>query len=232
MCDFTLKGVLHAARLRRAPRLHDRQLLREGRPATASPSGGGSSSRWPRPGRLRYPLADYEERLEKEIGVIRRVGFAGYFLIVWDFIRYARERRIPVGPGRGSAAGSLVAYSLRITDIDPIENDLIFERFLNEERISPPDIDIDFCESRRGEVIEYVTRKYGRDNVAQIITFGTMKAKAVVRDVGRVHGHDLRRGRPDREDDPVRPQDDPRQGPRGVAAPAGGLPEGPARSRS
>ena len=137
-------------------------------------------------GRLRYPLADYEARLDKEIAVIHRVGFAGYFLIVWDFIRYAREKKIPVGPGRGSAAGSLVAYSLRITDIDPIENQLIFERFLNEERISPPDIDIDFCEARRGEVIEYVTRKYGRDNVAQIITFGTMKAKAVVRDVGRV----------------------------------------------
>ena len=137
-------------------------------------------------GRLRHPLTAYAERLEREIGVIHRVGFAGYFLIVWDFIRYARERRIPVGPGRGSAAGSLVAYALRITDIDPIENDLIFERFLNEERISPPDIDIDFCENRRGEVIEYVTRRYGRENVAQIITFGTMKAKAVVRDVGRV----------------------------------------------
>jgi len=137
-------------------------------------------------GRRRYSIADYETRLDKEIGVIRRVGFAGYFLIVWDFIRYAREAGIPVGPGRGSAAGSLVAYSLRVTDIDPIENDLIFERFLNEERISPPDIDIDFCESRRGEVIDYVTRKYGRENVAQIITFGTMKAKAVVRDVGRV----------------------------------------------
>jgi len=137
-------------------------------------------------GRLSHPLSAYEERLEKEIGVIRRVGFAGYFLIVWDFIRYAREQGIPVGPGRGSAAGSLVAYALRITDLDPIEHGLIFERFLNEERISPPDIDIDFCENRRGEVIEYVTRKYGRENVAQIITFGTMKAKAVVRDVGRV----------------------------------------------
>jgi DNA polymerase-3 subunit alpha len=137
-------------------------------------------------GKLRYPLAAYEERLAKEIAVIRRVGFAGYFLIVWDFIRQARQTGVPVGPGRGSAAGSLVAYALRITDIDPIEYDLIFERFLNEERISPPDIDIDFCENRRGEVIEYVTRKYGRENVAQIITFGTMKAKAVVRDVGRV----------------------------------------------
>jgi DNA polymerase-3 subunit alpha len=137
-------------------------------------------------GRLRHPMADYAARLDKEIGVIRRVGFAGYFLIVWDFIRHARERSIPVGPGRGSAAGSLVAWSLRITDIDPLEHGLIFERFLNEERISPPDIDIDFCENRRGEVIDYVTKKYGRENVAQIITFGTMKAKAVVRDVGRV----------------------------------------------
>ena len=104
----------------------------------------------------------------------------GYFLIVWDFIRYAREQGIPVGPGRGSAAGSLVAYCMRITDVDPIDFDLIFERFLNPERISLPDIDIDFCERRRGEVIDYVTRKYGRENVAQIITFGTMKAKAVV----------------------------------------------------
>ena len=116
------------------------------------------------------------------------MGFAGYFLIVWDFIRYARERGVPVGPGRGSAAGSLVAYSLRITDVDPLEYDLIFERFLNPERVSLPDIDIDFCERRRGEIIDYVTRKYGRENVAQIITFGTMKARAVVRDVGRVQG--------------------------------------------
>src|SRR5580700_7337234 len=112
--------------------------------------------------------------------------YPGYFLIVWDFIRYARERGIPVGPGRGSSAGSLVAYCLRITDVDPIDFDLLFERFLNPERVSLPDIDIDFCERRRGEVIEYVTEKYGRANVAQIITFGTMKARAVVRDVGRV----------------------------------------------
>ena len=118
--------------------------------------------------------------------MIKRMKYPGYFLIVWDFIRYAREQGIPVGPGRGSAAGSLVAYCLRITDVDPIDFDLIFERFLNPERVSLPDIDIDFCERRRGEVIEYVTRKYGRENVAQIITFGTMKAKAVVRDVGRV----------------------------------------------
>ena len=137
-------------------------------------------------GRLKMPLADYEARLTREIGVIHRVGFSGYFLIVGDFIRFAKDRGIPVGPGRGSAAGSLVAYSMRITDIDPMEHGLIFERFLNEERIAPPDIDIDFCENRRSEVIEYVTQKYGRENVAQIITFGTMKAKAVVRDVSRV----------------------------------------------
>ncbi len=118
--------------------------------------------------------------------MIKQMKYPGYFLIVWDFIRYAREQGIPVGPGRGSAAGSLVAYCMRITDVDPIDFDLIFERFLNPERVSLPDIDIDFCERRRGEVIDYVTRKYGRENVAQIITFGTMKAKAVVRDVGRV----------------------------------------------
>ena len=118
--------------------------------------------------------------------MIKQMKYPGYFLITWDFIRYAREKGIPVGPGRGSAAGSLVAYCLRITDVDPLDFDLIFERFLNPERVSLPDIDIDFCERRRGEVIEYVTQKYGRENVAQIITFGTMKAKAVVRDVGRV----------------------------------------------
>ncbi len=139
-------------------------------------------------GLLKHSLDEYRQRLDYEIGVIQNMGFAGYFLIVWDFIRYARERGVPVGPGRGSAAGSLVAYSLRITDLDPLEYDLIFERFLNPERVSLPDIDIDFCERRRGEIIEYVTRKYGRENVAQIITFGTMKARAVVRDVGRVQG--------------------------------------------
>jgi DNA polymerase-3 subunit alpha len=136
-------------------------------------------------GALRHPVEDYEPRLAYEIAMIKRMNYAGYFLIVWDFIRYAREHDIPVGPGRGSAAGSLVAYCLRITDVDPLEYDLIFERFLNPERVSLPDIDIDFCERRRGEVIEYVTRKYGRENVAQIITFGTMKAKAAVRDVAR-----------------------------------------------
>ena len=139
-------------------------------------------------GELKHPIADYEARLAYEIEIIVKMRYPGYFLIVWDFIQYARDRGIPVGPGRGSAAGSLVAYCLRITDVDPLHFDLIFERFLNPERVSLPDIDIDFCERRRGEVIEYVTRKYGRDNVAQIITFGTMKARAVVRDVGRTMG--------------------------------------------
>jgi DNA polymerase III subunit alpha len=137
-------------------------------------------------GALRHTLDEYERRLAYEIEMITRMQYPGYFLIVWDFIRYAREHAIPVGPGRGSAAGSLVAYCLRITDVDPIDFGLIFERFLNPERVSLPDIDIDFCERRRGEVIDYVTQKYGRANVAQIITFGTMKARAVVRDVGRV----------------------------------------------
>jgi DNA polymerase-3 subunit alpha len=137
-------------------------------------------------GELRRPLADYEARLRYEVDMIKRMKYPGYFLIVWDFIRHARDQKIPVGPGRGSAAGSLVAYCLRITDVDPLHFDLYFERFLNPERVSLPDIDIDFCERRRGEVINYVTSKYGRENVAQIITFGTMKARAVVRDVGRV----------------------------------------------
>jgi DNA polymerase-3 subunit alpha len=136
-------------------------------------------------GRLKHSLAEYEQRLSREIAIIQQMKFGGYFLIVWDFIRHARERGIPVGPGRGSAAGALVAYSLGITDIDPIQHELLFERFLNPERISMPDIDIDFCMNRRGEVIAYVTQKYGRENVAQIITFGTMAAKAAIKDVGR-----------------------------------------------
>jgi len=136
-------------------------------------------------GRLRYPIERYRERLAEEIKVVRAMGFAGYFLIVWDFIRFSRERGIPVGPGRGSAAGSLVAYCMRITDIDPMQFDLLFERFLNPERISMPDIDIDFCFRNRERVIDYVTEKYGRPNVAQIITFGTMAARAVIRDAGR-----------------------------------------------
>src|SRR4051812_20553657 len=137
-------------------------------------------------GVLTHTIDEYERRLTYEIDMIKQMKYPGDFLITWDFIRYAREQGIPVGPGRGSAAGSFVAYCLRITDVDPIAYDLIFERFLNPERVSLPDIDIDFCERRRGEVIEYVTRKYGREQVAQIITFGTMKAKAVVRDVARV----------------------------------------------
>ncbi|MGB8834805.1 MAG: DNA polymerase III subunit alpha [Candidatus Sulfotelmatobacter sp.] len=136
-------------------------------------------------GKLKHSITDYEQRLERELSIIQQMKFPGYFLIVWDFIRYAKERDIPVGPGRGSAAGSLVSYALGITDIDPLQHELLFERFLNPERVSMPDIDIDFCMNRRGEVIDYVTQKYGRDNVAQIITFGTMAAKAAIKDVGR-----------------------------------------------
>jgi DNA polymerase-3 subunit alpha len=128
----------------------------------------------------------YRRRLASEIQMIEKMGFSGYFLIVWDFIHYAKEHGIPVGPGRGSAAGSLVAYSLRITDLDPIPYNLLFERFLNPERISMPDIDVDFCQDRRDEVIRYVTERYGPDHVTQIITYGTMLAKGVIRDVGRV----------------------------------------------
>src|SRR5436190_12476146 len=130
----------------------------------------------------------YWDRLEKEIEIIKSMGFPGYFLVVWDFIKFAKDSGIPVGPGRGSAAGSVVAWSMEITDVDPLNYDLLFERFLNPERISMPDIDVDFCMNRRGEVIEYVRRKYGDENVAQIITFGTMAARSVVRDVGRVLG--------------------------------------------
>jgi DNA polymerase III subunit alpha len=127
-------------------------------------------------------------RLDYELSVLDKTGFSSYFLIVWDFIHYAKQRGIPVGPGRGSAAGSLVAYVLGITDLDPLDFGLIFERFLNPERVSPPDIDIDFCQNRRGEVIDYVRRKYGQRAVSQIITFGTLGAKSVIRDVGRVTG--------------------------------------------
>jgi DNA polymerase-3 subunit alpha len=134
---------------------------------------------------LKYPLEDYERRIRIEIETIRKMGFPGYFLIVWEFIRYAKKKGIPVGPGRGSAAGSLVAYCLEITDVDPIQYDLLFERFLNPERVSMPDIDIDFCVRGRGEVINHVTEVYGRDSVCQIITFGTMASKAAIKDVGR-----------------------------------------------
>src|SRR5262245_2012251 len=131
-------------------------------------------------------------RLEYELGVLEKTGFVSYLLIVWDFIHFAKEKGIPVGPGRGSAAGSIVAFVLGITDIDPIQFGLIFERFLNPDRVSPPDIDVDFCEARRGEVLEYVRQKYGERRVAQIITFGKLKAKSVVRDVGRVLGWSYR----------------------------------------
>ena len=134
---------------------------------------------------LKHSFADYEKRIETEIETIKKMGFPGYFLIVWNFIKYAKARNIPVGPGRGSAAGSLVAYCLGITDVDPLQYDLLFERFLNPERISMPDIDIDFCVRGRGEVINHVTEFYGRDSVCQIVTFGTMASKAAIKDVGR-----------------------------------------------
>jgi DNA polymerase III subunit alpha len=137
-------------------------------------------------GYLKHDLPEYVARLESEILMIQQMKFSGYFLIVWDFIRFAKLKNIPVGPGRGSAAGSLVAYAMEITDIDPLQYGLLFERFLNPERISMPDIDIDFCTKGRGEVIQYVTEKYGREQVAQIITFGTLAAKAAIKDVGRV----------------------------------------------
>ncbi len=139
--------------------------------------------------RIAVPPAPYVARLTLELDVICAMGFAGYFLIVADFIRWARENGVPVGPGRGSGAGSLVAYVLGITDLDPIEHDLLFERFLNPERVSMPDFDVDFCMDGRDRVIDYVAKKYGRERVSQIITYGTLAAKAVVRDVGRVLGH-------------------------------------------
>ena len=137
--------------------------------------------------RERYPQApeSYQERLDYEIGVISRMGYVNYYLIVWDFIRYAKEQGIPVGPGRGSGAASIVAYCLHITEVDPMKYALIFERFLNPERVSMPDFDTDFCQERRGEVIDYVMKKYGADHVAQIATFGTMAARGAIRDVGR-----------------------------------------------
>src|SRR4029453_5859117 len=136
--------------------------------------------------------SELTRRLEYELGVLEKTGFVSYLLIVWDFIHFAKEKGIPVGPGRGSAAGSIVAFVLGITDIDPLQYGLIFERFLNPDRVSPPDIDVDFCEARRGEVLEYVRQKYGERRVAQIITFGKLKAKRVVGDVGRVLGWSYR----------------------------------------
>ena len=138
--------------------------------------------------KTRYPDDDgtLSRRLDYELGVIKTMGYVDYFLIVWDFINYARSQNIMVGPGRGSAAGSIVSYTLGITNIDPVRYNLLFERFLNPERVSMPDIDVDFCYERRQEVIDYVVRKYGKDQVVQIVTFGTLAAKGVVRDVGRV----------------------------------------------
>ncbi|MCL8395895.1 DNA polymerase III subunit alpha, partial [Pseudomonas aeruginosa] len=134
------------------------------------------------PGKTRE---EYFERLEFELNTIIKMGFPGYFLIVADFIQWGKNQGIPIGPGRGSGAGSLVAWALKITDLDPLPYNLLFERFLNPERVSMPDFDIDFCMDRRDEVIDYVARKYGRERVSQIITYGTMAAKAVVRDSGR-----------------------------------------------
>jgi DNA polymerase-3 subunit alpha len=136
-------------------------------------------------GELKHPISDYQTRLANEIAMIKQMGFAGYFLIVWDFVRYAKEHAIPVGPGRGSSAGSLVAYCLEITDVDPLHYDLIFERFLNPGRVSMPDIDIHFCVRGRGDVINHVANLYGRDSVCQIITFGTLASRAAIKDVGR-----------------------------------------------
>lgn len=144
---------------------------------------------FPDPEVRKVKRVEYDERLDIELGVINQMGFPGYFLVVMEFIQWSKDNDIPVGPGRGSGAGSLVAYALSITDLDPLEFDLLFERFLNPERVSMPDFDVDFCMDRRDEVIEHVSDMYGREAVSQIITFGTMAAKAVIRDVGRVLGH-------------------------------------------
>ncbi len=170
-----------------APGQTEEQGLAAEAEALVAMARDGLKARFDRYGRdERFSVEQYEERLEFELGIIIKMKYPGYFLIVADFIQWAKAQGIPVGPGRGSGAGSLVAYSLTITDLDPLRYDLLFERFLNPDRVSMPDFDIDFCQDRRQEVIDYVQGKYGRDNVAQIITFGTLQAKAVVRDVGRV----------------------------------------------
>ena len=185
-CNMRLeKSQQSVSALRRARRISRSTAISSTSLAKDSRAGWRRCDRSEAQGRLKHSLAEYEQRLARELAIIQQMKFSGYFLIVWDFIRYAREHDIPVGPGRGSAAGSLVSYALGITDLDPLQHELIFERFLNPERISLPDIDIDFCMNRRGEVINYVTHKYGRENVAQIITFGTMAAKAAIKDVGR-----------------------------------------------
>jgi DNA polymerase-3 subunit alpha len=185
-CAFKLKPVddpfpMFAVPEGQTSNSYFEQICREGYKKRLDTAVRGLESR----GVLRAPVHEYDARLEYEIGIIEKMKYAGYFLIVWDFIKYARDHGIPVGPGRGSGAGSLVAYSMEITNIDPMQNGLIFERFLNPERKELPDIDVDFCMNRRGEVINYVTQKYGRDQVAQIITFNTMAAKASIKDCGR-----------------------------------------------
>ena len=152
----------------------------------SAPRRGSSAGSQPHGLAPGHTVEEYRERLAFELGVIERMKYPGYFLIVADFIQWAKAQGIPVGPGRGSGAGSLVAYALTITDLDPIRFGLLFERFLNPERVSMPDFDIDFCQDRRDEVIRYVQERYGRDQVAQIITFGTLQARGVLRDVGRV----------------------------------------------
>jgi DNA polymerase-3 subunit alpha len=185
-CEFKLKAVDDPFPLFDVPEGHTinsyfEQVCREGYKKRLETAVRDLEAR----GVLRSPAHEYEARLEYEIKIIEKMNYPGYFLIVWDFIKYARDHGIPVGPGRGSGAGSLVAYSMEITNIDPMQNVLLFERFLNPERKQMPDIDVDFCQNRRGEVIDYVTRKYGREQVAQIITFNTMAAKGSIKDCGR-----------------------------------------------
>jgi DNA polymerase-3 subunit alpha len=185
-CEFNLKPVDDPFPLFAVPEGHTansyfEQVCRDGYKKRLDTTVRSLEAR----GVLRSPVHEYDARLEYEIKIIEEMKYAGYFLIVWDFIKYARDHGIPVGPGRGSGAGSLVAYSMEITNIDPMQNVLLFERFLNPERKQMPDIDVDFCMNRRGEVIDYVTRKYGREQVAQIITFNTMAAKASIKDCGR-----------------------------------------------
>ncbi|MFY9854609.1 MAG: DNA polymerase III subunit alpha [Terracidiphilus sp.] len=185
-CEFKLKPVDNPFPLFDVPEGHTidsyfEQVCREGYKKRLDTAVRSLEAR----GARRAAIHEYDARLEYEIGIIEQMSYSGYFLIVWDFIKYARDNGIPVGPGRGSGAGSLVAYSMGITNIDPLQNELLFERFLNPERKQMPDIDVDFCQNRRGEVIEYVTRKYGREQVAQIITFNTMAAKAAIKDCGR-----------------------------------------------
>jgi DNA polymerase-3 subunit alpha len=185
-CELKLKPVEDPFPLFAVPEGHTtnsyfEQVCREGYKKRLETAVRGLEAR----GVLRSPVHEYDARLEYEIGIIEKMKYAGYFLIVWDFIKYARDHGIPVGPGRGSGAGSLVAYSMEITNIDPMQNVLIFERFLNPKRNEMPDIDVDFCQNRRGEVIDYVTQKYGREQVAQIITFNSMAAKASIKDCGR-----------------------------------------------